>query len=571
MRCAVVTSWRGGGALRDLTDDGAPAGPVHQVEDLTRAIAERERAAHPRWVWASTPAIYPSLVRESVRLESCHDLALTEALLLGHAGRWGEPRSLGAAWARSHGAPVPDDPPYRPRDRQPTLFDLDPTGLPEGVDPLGAVADVYADQVRRLSGLDHPERFRLLIAAESAGALAAAEMGHVGVPWRPDEHDRLLTDLLGARPAPGRRPAKLEALVEEIRDGFGARAVNPDSPADLLRAFARDGVRLTSTRAHELRDVEHPAVPALLEYKELARLAAAHGWAWLDAWVDGGRFRPEYLAGAVVSGRWATHGGGALQIPKVVRRAVVADPGWTLVVADAAQLEPRVLAALAGDNALAEVAGTGDLYTALGEGLYGGDRGRAKIALLAAMYGQTGGEAAALLGTLRRRFPRAIDYVERAARTGEAGGLVRSRLGRTCPPPSDRFRSLIAGPADPDEPGGFDHRRAGQAARDRGRFTRNFVVQATAAEWALILLATLRRELDGWPARTGAVPAGAPGPELVFFQHDEVVVHCPEPDAPAVVDALSRAAGTARRMVFGPTPVRFPLGVAVVDRYSDAK
>ena len=63
------------------------------------------------------------------------------------------------------------------------------------------------------------------------------------------------------------------------------------------------------------------AVPLLLQYKELARLHGAHGWAWLDAWVAGGRFRPEYVVGGVVSGRWATNGGGALQIPRVLRRA----------------------------------------------------------------------------------------------------------------------------------------------------------------------------------------------------------------------------------------------------------
>ena len=141
-----------------------------------------------------------------------------------------------------------------------------------------------------------------------------------------------------------------------------------------------------------LRGIDHPAVPFLLEYKELARLHSAHGWAWLDEWVRDGRFHPEYVVGGVVSGRWASRGGGALQIPRVVRRAVVADPGWALVVADAAQLEPRVLAALAGDHAFAEAAGSGDLYQALA-GAFGGDRAKAKVALLSAMYGGAGGEA----------------------------------------------------------------------------------------------------------------------------------------------------------------------------------
>ena len=212
-----------------------------------------------------------------------------------------------------------------------------------------------------------------------------------------------------------------------------------------------------------LREVDHPAVPLLLEYKELARLHAAHGWAWLDAWVAGGRFRPEYVVGGVVSGRWATSGGGALQIPRVLRRAVIADPGWVLVVADAAQLEPRVLAALAGDRAFAEAAAAGDLYSALA-GAFGGDRAKAKVALLSAMYGGAGGEAGQLLAVLRRRFPLAAQYVEAAARAGEEGRVVRSLLGRTCPPPSAAWRGLTAAPGA----GGGRPRRAGRCAPAAG-------------------------------------------------------------------------------------------------------
>src|ERR1039458_2236158 len=348
-------------------------------------------------------------------------------------------------------------------------------------------------------------------------------MRATGMPWRADVHDALLTELLGPRPAAGMRPVTLAALASRISAAFGGRPVNPDSPAQLLRALAADGVRVPSTRSGVLREVSHPAVPLLLEYKELARLHAAHGGAWLDEWVDGGRFRPEYVVGGVVSGRWATRGGGALQIPRVLRRAVIADPGWVLVVADAAQLEPRVLAALAADHAFAEAAAAGDLYEALA-GAFGGDRAKAKVALLSAMYGGAGGEASQLLAVLRRRFPRADAYVEAAARAGEEGRVVRSRLGRSCPPPSAEWRGLTA---SPDEPGA-DDQRARRSLRSRGRFTRNFVVQASAADWALVLLAGLR------PRLTALSGSGSAGPALVFFQHDEVRVHCPEDAAQSV-------------------------------------
>ena len=66
------------------------------------------------------------------------------------------------------------------------------------------------------------------------------------------------------------------------------------------------------------------------------------------------------------------------------------------------------------------------------------------------------------------------------------------------------------------------------------------MVQASAADWALILLAGLRRRL--------AALAGPAGP----------------------MDG-SDAAHDAGRLLFGATPVRFPVTTAVVDCYADAK
>ncbi|MDI9579544.1 MAG: bifunctional 3'-5' exonuclease/DNA polymerase, partial [Thermobispora sp.] len=450
------------------------------------------------------------------------------------------------AYARLRGLPVPEDAdePGEPAEgEQQALFTPRPPD-PIGVAEADLVAEVFEDQWRRIARTPHPGRFRLLVAAESAGALIAAEMRHHGMPWREDVHDALLTELLGPRPAPGMRPARLQALADEISAAFG-HPVNPDSPQQLLKAFKAAGIDLPSTRSHVLERVDHPAVKPLLEYKELSRLHSFYGWAWAAQWVRGGRFHPEYVVGGVVSGRWATSGGGALQIPKVMRRAVVADQGWTLVVADAAQLEPRVLAAMSGDAALARAAGEADLYSALAEA-FGGSRESAKIAMLSAMYGGTSGDAPRLLAVMRQRFPRAYAFVEEAARAGEEGRVVRSWLGRTCPPPSQRWRELTAGPD------------GGRVARERGRFTRNFVVQATAAEWALTLLAVLRGLLPD-PAR------------LVFFQHDEVMVHCPLHQAERVRAAVERAAGEATRLLFGRTPVRFPMKAVAVRCYADAK
>ncbi|AEW97441.1 MULTISPECIES: bifunctional 3'-5' exonuclease/DNA polymerase [Streptomycetaceae] len=545
-----------GGRLQPLADDGTPLGPPRTVPDLARAVAEREAEGPPRWVWAATDELYARLLdRLPVRLARCHDLKLVEALLLGYEERHARPRSLGAAWARLHGLPEPADPRESGADDQPALFAADRHRLPPGTDHLAAVVAVHAAQLGRVAEAGHPGRLRVLCAAESAGALAAVEMGRDGLPWSADEHDAVLTSLLGPRPAGTARPEVLGRLTEEFQRAVGA-PVNPDSPAQVLAAFARSGVALPSTRSHVLRESRHPAAAVLLRYKELSRIHSAHGWAWREQWVRGGRFRPEYVVGGVVSGRWATRGGGALQIPRLLRPAVRADPGHRLVVADAGQLEPRVLAALSGDPGLVRAAAGGDLYAGLARAAFDGDRSRAKIGLLAAMYGQTGGEAGRLVAELRRRFPAAMELLEATARTGEAGGTVRSRLGRTSPRPADDWQQAAAGAAGDEE----DASPAQRAARAWGRFTRNFVVQASAADWALALLAALRRRL-----------AGSPGARLVFFVHDEVVVHCPAALAPVVASAVTDAAAEATALVFGPTPVPFPLGTQVVECYADAK
>jgi hypothetical protein len=556
VRIALVPGPGQTGLLHKLGADGSPDGEPQPVADLAAAVAVHEASGTIRWVWSSAQLLYPRLLAAGVRVARCHDVSLTAALLAGRDGEASQPAALLAPPASPPGGQSPELP-----------FDEPAKPAADSGAELAALIARHAHQLTAISADSDPARFGLLAAAESAGGLVAAEMTAAGLPWRADRHDQLLTELLGPRPAATGglplRPARLAELVTAITAALGSmRPVNPDSPGQLVKALAASGIRVSSTRSEELRSVDHPVIPLLLEYKELARLHAAYGWSWLSAWVSDGRFRPEYLVGGVVSGRWASRGGGALQIPKVLRQAVVADPGWTLVVADAAQLEPRVLAALAGDGAFARTASSGDLYDAVATAI-GGDRATAKVALLSAMYGGTGGDGGQSLALLRRRFPQASAFVEGAARAGEEGRVVRSVLGRSCPPPSAAWRAVTSESGDPEtvrDPG------AGQAARARGRFTRNFVVQASAADWALVLLALLRARLADL-----ADQDAAGRPELVFFQHDEVIVHSPEGLAAGVVAAIEAAAAAATRAVFGPTDVSIPMTTAVVTCYSAAK
>jgi DNA polymerase-1 len=556
---ALFSSPHGPVLQRLDADGGHLAAPrTVPVSSLAEAVAELE-TEHPRWVWDDTSRWYSPLLVAGVRIERCVDLRLSHAILRNSA--------LTAASHLASAAPNSWDraaPETIERVDDHALFDLD--------EPAPDLADEdtlaeFALQREAIAGAEDPRRLRLLLAAESAGALVAAEMMYAGLPWRADVHDRILSGYLGPRPPGGERPAVLDAVLARLRDALESPDLNPDSPNELLKALGVAGLMVKSTRSWELKELKHPAIEPLLEYKKLARLLSANGWHWLETNVRDGRFHPEYVPGGVVTGRWASKGGGgALQLPKQIRGAVIADPGWKFVVADASQLEPRILAAMSGDRGMAEAGSAGDFYAGIVASGAVETRDQAKVAMLGAMYGATTGESGRLMPKLTRAYPRAIGLVEQAARAGERGEIVTTRLGRSSPRPGAGWResqSEAYGETATDA----DASRARGQARGWGRFTRNFVVQGSAAEWALCWMANLRRglhELGGGAWITDA-------PHLVFFMHDEVVVHCPAELADAVEAAVREAAVDAGRLMFGAMPVTFPLTVAIVDDYGQAK
>ena len=545
----VALSRRPGDRVEVVDGDGPPRELA--LGDLPAYVAARE-VDGPRWVWDDTARWYPPLLAAGVRVERCHDLRLVRQLLrrapaaAGHllAGEESE------HWDRLGPTTL----------SEPGLFAPD-----EALEHLRAGAELARQQATvAVSG--EPARLGLLVAAESAGALVAAEMTHAGMPWRSEIHEALLLDLLGRRPLRGARPAKLEMLADRVRAAFDAPGLNPDSRPHLLAALRRAGLEVTDTRASSLRSLEHPGIEALLRYKQLAHLAATNGWAWSDQWVSGGRFRPAYQPAGSVTGRWSSNGGGALSFPVQVRPAAVADAGWVLVVADVAQLEPRVLAGMSGDRSLAASARGADLYQAMVADGAVASREDAKLGLLGAMYGATSGRSGRLVEGLTRRYPDAFGLVEEAARAGERGQVVRTLLGRGSPVPGDWWGQEPDGAERPaTHPDGEARRR-----RAFGRFTRNFVVQGTGAEWALCWIADLRNRLWRLGGAETLAPPVTERPHLVFFLHDEVVVHTPVELAEAVVAEVTEAAATAGRLLFGEHAVDFPLTTAVVRSYADA-
>ncbi len=527
------------------------AGDVQQELDLAALPAyvrarEDDPAQTPRWVWDDTARWYPPLLAAGVRVARCHDLRLCRRLLRRAPAVDG--RLLdgddSAHWDRLGPAAAPS---------HPTLFAADDTAEHLRAD----VED--ARQLAAVAACAEATRLGLLLAAESAGALAAAEMTYAGVPWRTEQHERLLTELLGPRPLRDALPQRLDDVVAEVRRAFGAPGLNPESRTDVLGALRRAGVEVPDIRAATLRQVDHPAIEPLLRYKKLAHLFQTNGWAWLDEWVSDGRFRPSYQPAGSSTGRWSSNGGGALSFPVQVRSAAVADEGWVLVVADVAQLEPRVLAGMSHDGALARAAQGADLYPGMVADGAVATRQDAKLGLLGAMYGATSGDSGRMVAGLTRRYPAAFALVDEAARAGERGQVVRTVLGRGSPSLGGSWQE------EPDEPPS-DLQALDRRRRAYGRFTRNFVVQGTGAEWALCWIADLRNRL--W--RLGGTGALDERPHLVLFLHDEVVVHTPAALADDVAAELEQAAAGAGRLVFRDFAVDFPLSISVVSSYADA-
>jgi DNA polymerase-1 len=548
-RILLATSSTGFIAVR-VDGQGNETGRTSIAAGDVEWIRTVEAEERPRWVIRGAKELYPRLLSDGILLSRTHDLLLCHAILRD-TDIVARPLPPSADWL-----------PAEPAAADEALFD---TADGAGEQPVEDLIDQLRAQLAVLAA-DSTGRLALLCAAESAGGLIAEEMRAAGLPWDVVEHDRILTEILGPRPAGGGMPAHMAAYAEAVRFHLGDPQLHLDSHPKLLRALHRVGVNVESTSQWELSRVSHPVIAPLLAYKKLARLMSANGWAWLDEWVRDGRFRPVYIPGGVVTGRWASSGGGALQLPRLLRPAVRADPGWMLVVADVAQLEPRMLAAMSSDTAMAEAARGQDLYAGVVASGAVATREEAKYAVLGAMYGATTGDSGRLVPRLRRVYPRAMHLVDQAARTGEDGGVVSTWLGRSSPRPDSVWQgqqSAATGEGvDPAEV-----RRARARARDRGRFTRNFVVQGTAAEWALIWLAEIRHRLQQLPAAES--PATASGPfsqqaHLAFFLHDEVILHVPADQADAAASAVREAAAVATRRLFGGFPIDVPLDLRIV-------
>ena len=540
-------------------DDVALTGPV---DDVVVLAGELERTRSPRWVWWSAESAAAPLV--DARLPVARAWDVREAHRLLHGG-WSA--TAGQCWAAAHGIPVEDVP-------EPPTGDLFEFAAERGpVDPeqlLDDAGHLRGDHEEWLSDPRHLEawaraaletahlqhraaeatsvRLAGTVLSESAAALLCLELRRDGLPIDRARTEQLLADALGPRPTTVAEEAASRRARDELvlRHVPGRESTDLRNPAQVREMLLAVGVDVPNTRKWVLEPYRtvHPVVDALLDWRRDERIATTYGYRWLDAHVGpDDRLRGRWTACDGAAGRMTAENG-LHNLPTVLRPGVAAHGGHVLVRADLGQIEPRVLAVVSGDTAFAAATRADDLYAPVASRL-GVERPVAKVAVLAAMYGQRSGAAGEALKGLERAYPVAMALLDRAYDAGRRGEPLRTYGGRLVP--TGRF--LTGSPVGTDP----------TLDAARGRFARNAIIQGAAAElfkaWAATVRATTR-DL---------------GAEVVLCLHDELLVHAPTEHAAEVAARVDRALEDASRRWAGGAHVRFVADTSVLARWSDAK
>jgi DNA polymerase-1 len=549
----VALAWEGGGR----TVAGDPGEIVRGLEDLA-----------PRWVWWSARGYAAPLVTAGVRPKACWDLAAVARLLHGiwrddEAAVWASHRDLSAppevrgelslldlAGEDDGAAPVrPDGQLSREWLRGEWAVDLD-----HALRWAGLALEVFTTQQRDVRALPDHRRAPgasplpyLVALSESMAALLAVELEHDGLPIDRAILERMLVATIGPRPVGDAQEAAARRTRDAVVwDAFGGDAVDLRNPALVRDLLARHGIDVPDTRSWRLEPyaASSGGVAALLHWRKAERIATTYGWTWLDRDVgDDDRLRGVW--GASEGAGRMTASAGLHNLPAELRPAIRPRPGRVLVRSDLGQIEPRVLAAVSGDARLAEAARDDDMYAPVAAAL-GSDRPTAKVAVLAAMYGQTTGPAGEALKDMERTYPSAIAFLRDAEDLGRRGVDLRTYGGRLL-----RLSALHAGAAEGEQ--------SSASAHGYGRFARNAVVQGAAAELFKAWAATVRAGLAGTDAR------------IVLCLHDELLVECRADDAERVRGVVDGALQSTAAWWCSGSGVRLVSDTTVAESWADAK
>jgi DNA polymerase I len=286
-----------------------------------------------------------------------------------------------------------------------------------------------------------------------------------------------------------------------------------------------------STDARVLQAIrgEHPIVEKIEDWRELSKLKSTY----LDALpelIDAqtGRLHTTFNQTATTTGRLSSTNPNLQNVPirtelgREIRSCFVAEDGHKLISADYSQVELRVLAHIAGEDALKEIFRRGeDVHTATAGTILGtapedvdpGTRSKAKMVNYGIVYGLSAygladrlqipqEEAQEFIDRYLDGFPKVKEFIEQTIEHAREEGYVSTLFGRIRRIPELRARQWTT-------------RSLGE------RLAVNTVIQGTAAD--ILKVAMLRAHAALSDMRT----------KLVLTVHDELLFEAPDDEVEA--------------------------------------
>lgn len=215
-----------------------------------------------------------------------------------------------------------------------------------------------------------------------------------------------------------------------------------------------------TTREDELDKMRgmHPIVDAVLRYRELAKLLSTY-IEKIPTMVGGdGRLHATFVAAGTTTGRMSSENPNLQNIPiktdhgRRIRRAFIAEDGYTLVALDYSQIELRLAAIISGDEKLIQVfRDGGDVHTIVASEVFGvaphdvtsDMRRKAKIINFGILYGMgvnalrgnlgadtSREQASDFLAAYFRQFPRLREYIDKTKFEARDKGYTETLFGR---------------------------------------------------------------------------------------------------------------------------------------------
>lgn len=262
--------------------------------------------------------------------------------------------------------------------------------------------------------------------------------------------------------------AELEALEQEIYTMAGT-TLNINSPrqvGDLLfeTMHLSDKAKKSKTGQYSTSEEvllgikdRHPIVGKILDYRELKKLISTYVTS-LPGYINPqtGKIHTTYNQTVTATGRLSSSNPNLQNLPirsergKLIREAVIPDPGCLFLSADYSQIELRLLAHFSGDEHMREAFRQGqDIHAATAAKIFripieqvtADQRRRAKTANFGIIYGISAfglsqqldcsrAEAKALIDGYFEAFPRVVDYIESQKQKAREKGYAETLFGR---------------------------------------------------------------------------------------------------------------------------------------------